>query len=85
MVDTRKAKGVLSDDVLEFITKQGHAMFAANGIKYFITVRPQSATAALSFKRVEKVVGPSGMQLVAVESLDQALEFLRSEGRARVA
>lgn len=85
IVDTSKAKGVLADDVLAFITGQGHALFAAKGIKHFITVRPKSATAALSFQRVEKVVGPSGMQLVTVDSVEAAIEFLRAERKSRAA
>lgn len=85
IVDTRNAKGVLPDDVHAFIGTKGHALFAAKGIKFFITVRPKSATAALSFQRVEKVVGPSGMQLVMVDSVEEALEFVRTERSKRAA
>lgn len=85
IVDTRNARGVLPDEVLTFISQHGHALFAAKGIKHFITVRPKSPTAALSLQRVEKVVGPSGMQLITVDSVEAALEFLRSERKSRAA
>lgn len=52
-------------------------------IKYFITVRAMSPTAALSFQRVEKLVGPSRVQLFTVSTVEDALEFLRSERKTK--
>jgi hypothetical protein len=85
IVDTRAARGVLPDDVQAFIGDAGHRLFAAAGIKHFITVRPKSATAALSLQRVEKQVGPNGMQLVCVGSLDEAFQFLQGARVPRAA
>jgi hypothetical protein len=85
IVDTRAAKGVLPDEVQAFIGGGGHKLFANAGIKYFITVRPKSATAALSLQRVEKQVGPNGMQLVSVDSIDEAFKFLQQARGSRAA
>ncbi len=78
IVDSTKAKGALPEEVQTFIGKQGHALMAKNKIEHFITLRPTSATTTMSLQRVERVVGPSGMKLITVESVDAALEYLRS-------
>lgn len=85
IVDSRNAKGVLSDEVQEFIAKVGHKTFAAQGIQHFITIRATSATANLSIQRFERVVGPSGMKLVTVDSVEDAVEYLANVDAGKIA
>ena len=85
IVDTHDARGVFSDDVQHFIATKGHALFAERGIRYFITVRPRRTAPGLSLQHVEDTVGPAGMQLVTVDSVDAALAFVRKERAARAA
>lgn len=86
IVDSRNARGVFSDEIQQYIGKEVFPAFTRAGVKYFITIRSQvSATTNMTIQRYERQVGPAGIQLVTVDSLEQALAFLADADAGRLA
>ena len=83
IADASIAKGVFADEIQEFITKKVFEQFAKIGIKYFISVQPQSALTKLGVKRYESQVGPKGITLVEAKDIDAAIAFLKEKAGAK--
>jgi hypothetical protein len=79
IVDSSKAEGNFTKECQGFIASDLFPAFAANGIKYFITIKSGSALTNISIKSYSAKAGPSGIQLVEVPSVDAAREWLKSE------
>ena len=77
IVDSSTAKGVFSNEIQAFIGSDIFPAFAANGIKYFITVLPENALTQLSVKSYSTKAGPNGLELVEAGSLEAAVDFLK--------
>jgi hypothetical protein len=86
IVDSRNAKGVFSDEIQAYIGASVFKDFMAHGVKFFITIRSKvSTTTNLTIQRYEKQAGPAGIQLVTVDTLEQALAFLHEVDTGKVA
>ncbi|MBT9547933.1 MAG: hypothetical protein IV090_21265 [Candidatus Sericytochromatia bacterium] len=78
IVDSSKAVGVFSPEIQAFIGSDIFPAFAKNGIKYFITINSEVSTLTkLTVNRYKAQVGPHGLQLVEVASVDDAILWLK--------
>lgn len=78
IVDSSTAKGAFSGEIQDFIGADLFPAFAKAGIKYFITILPkESAVTRMTVKNYSSKVGPSGIKLVEVNSVDDAIEWLK--------
>jgi hypothetical protein len=78
IVDSSEAIGVFSKEIQEFIETDIFPAFATNGIKYFITINSKkSAITEINVKVYSEKVKPAGITLVEMDSLDQAIDFLK--------
>lgn len=81
IADATEAKGVFPPDVQDFISRDVFKTYASNGIKYFISIQPRSQLTKLAVKRYESKVGPNGIQLITVNSIDEAFAFLEEQAK----
>ncbi|MBN2714824.1 MAG: hypothetical protein JXX14_03150 [Deltaproteobacteria bacterium] len=79
IVDSSTANGVFSQEIQDFIGTDVFPAFTRNGIKYFITILPTSAITKLTVKNYSRKAGPNGLELIEVQSLDAAIEFLKQQ------
>jgi len=78
IVDNSMAKGAFSQEIQGFIGTDVFPAFAKGGIKYFLTVASAgSPLANLAAKKYQSKVGPNGIQLVEVPSVEEAKRWLR--------
>ncbi len=78
IVDSSTAKGAFSPEIQNFIGSDVFPTFAKSGVKYFITILPKdSALTRMTVKNYSSKVGPNGIELVEVDSVDDAIEFLK--------
>ncbi len=82
IADGSDAKGVFSQEIQDLIAQKVFKAFVGIGIRYFISVQPKSALTKLGVKRYESQLGPHGIQLITVESLEGAFAFLNAQARA---
>jgi hypothetical protein len=86
IVDSRNAKGVFSDEIQAYIGNTVFKEFMAAGVKYFITIRSKVSSATnLTIQRYERQAGPAGIQLVTVDTLEQAIQFLADADAGKLA
>lgn len=77
IVDSSQARGVFSQEIQDFIGSDIFPAFAANGIKYFITINSEvSALTRMTVNRYKAQVGPNGLQLLEVQSVGDAVMWL---------
>ncbi|MCP4547787.1 MAG: hypothetical protein GY835_15100 [bacterium] len=77
IVDSSQASGAFSQEIQEFIGTELFPAFAENGVKYFITITSDSAITKMSVSSYSAKAGPSGLQLVEVASVQDAVEWLK--------
>ena len=78
IVDSSKAELAFSPEIQNFIGTDIFPAFASNGIKYFITITSQvSALTRLNVHTYAAKTGPNGLQLVELNSVDDAVTWLR--------
>ncbi len=79
IVDSSQATGAFSQEIQDYIGSDIFPAFAANGIKYFITVNSQvSAITKMTVRNYSAKTGPHGLQLVELASAEDAIEWLRA-------
>lgn len=78
IVDSSKASGNFTKECQDFIAAECFPVFAENGIKYFITIKSESALTNISIKSYSAKAGPSGIKLVELPSVDAAREWLEA-------
>ncbi len=78
IVDSSTARGAFPQDIQAFIGSDVFPAFTANGIKYFITITPESAVTKMSVSSYASKAGPGGLQLVEVASVDDAVAWLKA-------
>jgi hypothetical protein len=76
VVDSQRAEGAFPQDLQKVIEAEVFKTFASIGIKYFITIKSDSAITNMSIKRYSAHAGPHGLQLVEVPSQSKAIEWL---------
>jgi len=80
IVDSSTAKGAFSPEIQQFIGTDIFPAFTKNGIKYFITILPkESALTRMTVKNYSSKAGPNGLELVEVNSVEDAIEFLKGK------
>lgn len=80
IVDSSSAKGAFSPEIQAFIGNDVFPAFTKNGIKYFITILPkESALTRMTVKNYSSKAGPNGLELVEVNSVEDAFEFLKEK------
>ncbi len=82
IVDSSKAKGAFSQEVQTFIGERVFKEFARSGIRYFVTIKSQSAVTNMTISSYASQVGPAGIELVEVPSVQDALAWLASRKAA---
>lgn len=82
IVDSSKAKGAFSQDVQTFIGEQLFKEFARAGIRYFIPIKSQSAVTNMTITSYASQVGPAGIELVELPSVQDALAWISSRKAA---
>ena len=76
IVDSSEAEGKFSDQILDYIGDEVFPAFVANGVKYFITIKPKnSPVAAFNVTSYSMKTADAGLKLVEMENLDQAIEW----------
>ncbi len=81
IADASEAKGVFPQEIQDYIAQEVFKTFARIGIKYFLSVQPKSAITKLGVMRYQTEVGPHGIQLVEVASVEGATAFLREQAK----
>ena len=77
IVDSSQAKGAFSQEIQAFIDSDIFPAFAANGVKYFITINSPSVVTQLTIQSYQAKTGPNGLILVEVLSMQDALAWLK--------
>ena len=78
IVDSSSAKGVFSEEIQKFIETDIFPAFAANGIKYFITINSEvSAMTRFNVKKYSSKVGRFDLQLIELNNIDDAIAWLK--------
>lgn len=78
IVDSSNAKGNFTHECQAFIGSDIFPAFSKNGIKYFITIKSESALTNLTIKSYQAKTGPNGLQLVEVPNVATAIEWLKN-------
>ncbi|HTQ11800.1 MAG TPA: hypothetical protein VMI31_17190, partial [Fimbriimonadaceae bacterium] len=81
IVDSSKATGAFTQEIQHFIGETLFPKFAEIGIKYFITIPPQNAVTSLTVKSFSRKAGPNGMELIEVQSIEAAVQFVTTGGK----
>jgi len=81
IVDSSKAVGSFNRECQNFIGTDIFPAFAANGIKYFITINSASALTNLTVKEYRAKAGPNGLNLVEMPSAAAAIDWLKSNAK----
>jgi hypothetical protein len=78
IVDSSQAKGVFKQEIQAFIGSDIFPAFANAGIKYFITITSQaSAMTQMTVSSYSAKAGPNGLQLLEVNSVEDAVAWLK--------
>lgn len=79
IADSTYAKGSFSKEIQDYIGSDVFPSFAKNGIKYFITINSKaSAITNLTVKSYAAKVGPAGIKLLEVNSIKDAVFWLKN-------
>jgi len=80
IVDSSQAEGKFAKHIIDYIGTDVFPKFVENGIKYFITIKPSnSPVAAFNVTSFSMKTAETGLILVEMESLDQALAWLKQQ------
>lgn len=77
IVDSSNAKGAFTQEIQDFIDSDIFPAYAKGGIKFFITITSESAVTKLTVSSYSAKLGPHGIQLVEVDSVGSAVEWLK--------
>lgn len=78
IVDSSEAHGSFTQEIQAFIGSDIFPAFAKNGVKYFITISSKvSSMTNLTVRSYSAKVGPNGLQLLEVNSVNDAVLWLK--------
>ena len=78
IVDSSKAKGVFSQELQQFIASDVFKTFFDNGIKFFITIKPNvPGLTSMNVRSYSANAGPAGIKLIDVSSVADAKMWLK--------
>lgn len=78
IVDSSHATGALPQSVQEFISAEVFPAFAGAGIRHFLSINATSPIARIAVSTYTAKVRPCGLTLVEPASLQEAIEWLRT-------
>ena len=78
------AQGAFRQEIQTYIGEALFPRFAEAGFKYFISVLPKNALTASAARSFARKIGPNGITLIEVPSVEAAIEFLKAS-RAKAA
>ncbi len=79
IVDSSSAKSAFSQDIHRLIDTEIFPVFHSIGVKYFITINSKiSSITRLNVKQYSAVAGPNGVQLIELNSVADAVKWLKS-------
>ena len=78
VVDSTKATGAFAQEIQKLIEAEVFPAFVRSGIKYFITIASGSAITNMSIRSYKAKAGPSGLQVVEVPSVADAIRWLQA-------
>jgi hypothetical protein len=80
IIDSSRAKGVLSEEIQKFIDTDIFPAFSRIGLKYFITITSTaSALTQSTINTYSAKAGPYGIELVELNSVNDAIMWLRNK------
>ena len=78
IVDSSKANGVFSQEIQKFIGSEVFPTFFKNGIKFFITIKPEViGLTSMTVSSYSAKAGPAGIKLIDVSSVADAKMWLK--------
>ena len=81
IVDSLNAKGVFPQEIQQFITSDVFKAFFDNGIKFFITIKPNvPGLTSMTVRSYSANAGPAGIKLIDVSSVADAKMWLKEHG-----
>lgn len=79
IVDSSKAKGLFRQSHFDIINHEILPAFKKNGIKYFITIKPENSVfTELTVGKYSAMVDSNGLNLIEVSSVEQAILWLKN-------
>lgn len=73
------ASGAFPQEIQDYIGSDCFPMFAKIGVKYFITINSKvSSITKMTVKNYASKTGPNGLQLVDIDTLEDAIAWLKS-------
>ncbi len=78
IMDASQASGLFNEDIQKFIGSDVFPSFARSGIKYFVTISSKSSLTNLSIGTYKAKLGPNGIKLLELGSVDQAIQWLKA-------
>jgi hypothetical protein len=79
IVDSSQAVGTFSQEIQDFIGSDVFPSFAKIGVKYFITITSKvSNLTKMTVSSYSAKTGPNGLKLVDVNSVEDAVAWLKS-------
>jgi hypothetical protein len=79
IVDSSTARGAFLPEVQLLIETEVFPAYAKAGIRWFLTVKSDSHLTNLAINRYTSKLGPNGIQLVDVESVEKGIEWLEQQ------
>ncbi len=80
IVDASKARGLFKQSQIDIIDNEIFPAFAKNGIKYFITIKPETSIfTEQTVKKFSALTGPHGLKLIETANINQAIMWLRNQ------
>jgi|SRR5271166_2636818 len=78
IVDSQNAKGEFSAEIQNIMGTDTFPTFAKIGVKFFITIKSGFITTNKTIDKYSSQVGPNGIQLLDMGSIDDAILWLQA-------
>lgn len=80
IIDSSEAEGNFKKEIQDFIEDEVFPAFADNGIKYFVTIKPDDpGLTSMTVENIASKAGPAGLQLVDAANVDAAKAWLQKQ------
>ena len=79
IVDSSRAGGAFTAEIQDYIGSDIFPAFTRNGVRFFITILPRSATTKMTVRRYQQKTGPNGLELVEAADMAAAEDFLKGK------
>jgi hypothetical protein len=79
IVDSSTARGAFLPEIQRLIETEVFPAYAMAGIRWFLTVKSDSQLTNLAISRYTSKLGPNGIQLVDIGSVEKGIEWLKQQ------